>query len=530
MNFKIPQQASTRVVMNTGILYAKMGVTMFISLYTTRLILNSLGASDFGIFNIVGGAIAMLGFLNAAMAGATQRFMSYSEGTGDKDKQKSIFNVSVILHFCIALLLGVVLLIAGYFFFNGILNIPADRMHAARMVYYFMIISTMLTVMTVPYDAVLNAHENMLYYAIVGIIESVLKLAVAFVVVYTLADKLIIYGLLMACISLTVMIIMRVYCKKKYVECEFRPRTYYDKPLMREMTGFAGWSFLSSFSSIIGQNGLGIVLNHFFGAMLNAAQGIANQLCGQLQVFSNTMLKALNPVITKSEGAGNRFQMLQSSMIGCKFSFFLVAFFAIPFLIDAPYVMGIWLKNVPEWCVAFFRFQIARTLIEQLTIVLGVSISAQGDIANISKIKSILNILPIIFTAIVFYLGYSPYWMYISWIFCWSILGGGVTIHYAMIKCNLLIKDYINKVILRCLPLFCIVLCVSIIPYSLMSVGISRFLCISIVSSISFILLSWAFFLDNSEKEIIERTFNLLKIKVLKRQSQNSQIKFLDSK
>jgi hypothetical protein len=209
-----------------------MGITMFISLYATRLILNSLGASDFGIFNIVGGAIAMLGFLNVAMASATQRFMSYSEGAGDKEKQKSIFNISVILHFFIAIIIGIVLLIAGYFFFHGILNIPVERIHAAQMVYYFMIVSTMLTVMTVPYDAVLNAHENMLYYAVVGIIESVLKLAVALVVVYTLADKLIIYGALMAGISLLVMMIMRVYCHKKYVECEFKPRTYYDNDLM----------------------------------------------------------------------------------------------------------------------------------------------------------------------------------------------------------------------------------------------------------------------------------------------------------
>ena len=158
---------ANRVIKNTGYLYAKMGVTMFISLYTTRLILNSLGATDFGIFNIVGGAIAMLGFLNAAMASATQRFMSYTEGEGNKEKQKSIFNVSVVLHLLISLLVGVVLLIAGYFFFNGILNIPSDRIFAAQVVYGSLIVSTMFTVMTVPYDAVLNAHENMLYYSIV---------------------------------------------------------------------------------------------------------------------------------------------------------------------------------------------------------------------------------------------------------------------------------------------------------------------------------------------------------------------------
>jgi O-antigen/teichoic acid export membrane protein len=505
IKLKQPQSAAKRVVMNTGILYAKMGITIFISLYTTRLILNSLGVSDFGIFNIVGGAIAMLGFLNAAMAGATQRFMSYAEGEGNRDKQKNIFNISVVLHFGIAVLLGIVLLGAGYFFFNGILNIPEERMYAARMIYYFMIVSTMFTVMTVPYDAVLNAHENMLYYAIVGIIESVLKLVVALIVVYTLSDKLIVYGALMAGISLLVMIIMRMYCHRKYEECVFHPRRYYDKALMKEMSGFAGWNFLTSSSSMIGQYGLGVVLNHFFGTILNAAQGIANQLCGQLQVFSNTMLKALNPVITKSEGAGNRSLMLQASMSGCKFSFFLLAFFAIPFLIDADFIMKLWLKNVPEWGVVFFRFQIVRTLIEQLTIVLGVSISAQGDIVGLNKVKSILNILPVAFTAILFHLGYSPYYMYIIWIFCWSILGGGTNIFYVRKKCNLSIRKYLHGVLNPCLVLFCIVFGAAYIPYIVLPVGIIRFLCIAIISILCLLILLWFFGLNKSEKQIIRR-------------------------
>lgn len=293
---------ANRVIKNTGYLYAKMGITMFISLYTTRLILNSLGASDFGIFNIVGGAIAMLGFLNAAMAGATQRFMSYAEGEGNKEKQTRIFNISVVLHLLISLLVGVVLLIAGYFFFNGILNIPDDRIFAAKVIYGSLIVSTMFTVMTVPYDAVMNAHENMKYYAIVGIIESVLKLAVAFIVVYTLSDKLIVYGVLMACIPLITMVIMRVYCHKHYVECVLAPKRYWHKGLMKEMSGFAGWNLLGSAAGLIGNYGNGILINHFFGVILNAAIGVVNQLQGQLTVLTSNMQKALTPVIVKKEG------------------------------------------------------------------------------------------------------------------------------------------------------------------------------------------------------------------------------------
>ena len=232
-----------RVIKNTGFLYAKMGITMFISLYTTRLILNSLGASDFGVFNVVGGAIAMLGFLNAAMASATQRFMSYTEGEGNKEKQKQIFNISFVLHLMIGLFLGLILMIAGYFFFNGILNIEPERIFAAKVVYGSLIVSTMFTVMSVPYDAVLNARENMLYYSIVGIIESLLKLGVALVIVYYAGDKLILYGILMAIIPIVIMFIMRIYCHFNYEECTLSFRKYWDKSLMKEMTHFAGWNF-----------------------------------------------------------------------------------------------------------------------------------------------------------------------------------------------------------------------------------------------------------------------------------------------
>ena len=255
---------ANRVIKNTGFLYAKMGITMFISLYTTRLILNSLGASDFGIFNIVGGAISMLGFLNAAIASATQRFMSYSEGEGNREKQKSIFNVSFILHLGISIIVGISLLIAGYFFFNGILNIPQNRILAAKVVYGSLIISTMFTVMTVPYDAAMNAHENMKYYAVIGVFEAILKLAVAFV--------------LMSCIPLITLTIIRFYCHRHYIECIIAPYKYWDKNLIKEMTSFAGWNFINSATSMVSTYGQNIILNIFFNTTINAAFSIANHV------------------------------------------------------------------------------------------------------------------------------------------------------------------------------------------------------------------------------------------------------------
>ncbi|WP_298032678.1 MATE family efflux transporter [uncultured Alistipes sp.] len=439
---------ANRIIKNTGFLYAKMGVTMFISLYTTRLILNSLGASDFGIFNIVGGAISMLGFLNAAMAGATQRFMSFCEGEGNKEKQKSIFNISIILHAFVALLAGLTLLIAGYFFFNGILNIPSDRVFAAKIVYGSLIISTIFTVTTVPYDAILNAHENMKYYALIGVFEALLKLLVALIVVYISADKLIIYGILMACIPLITLSVMRAYCHRNYEECIVAPKRYWDKVLMKEMTGFAGWNFVSNAVIMISSYGQGIILNHFFGTILNAAQGLASQISGQLQVLSSNMLKALNPLIGKSAGSQNRTLFIQSVFAGSKFALLLYIPFAIPFFIEAPYILKIWLKEVPEWTTLFVRFSIISMLISFASRPFSSAIQASGEIKGYSIWTTILNIvqLPIIY--ILFKLDFPPYVLYIVALLFGHLLVAVNFLYYTKKHCGIELKSVFKMIVL----------------------------------------------------------------------------------
>ncbi len=504
---------ATRVIKNTGYLYAKMGITMFISLYTTRLILNSLGASDFGIFNIVGGAIAMLGFLNAAMASATQRFMSYSEGEGNKEKQKSIFNVSLVLHFGIAFAVGIALLIAGYFFFNGILNIPADRVFAAQVVYGSLIISTMFTVMTVPYDAAMNAHENMKYYAIVGILESLLKLTVAFACVYTAKDKLIVYGSLMACIPLVTLTIMRIYCHKHYEECAISIKRYWNKGLMKEMTSFAGWNFFSSMVTMISAYGQGIILNSFWGTILNAAHGISNQINGQLQVLSSNMLKALNPVIAKSAGANNVQLFLQSTMIGAKYSAALYSLIAIPIFIQAPYILKLWLVNTPEWTIVFVRFQLIKTFIELQFTTLPSSIAATGKIKRYSIYSSISNILQLPIIYILFSYGFPPYTMYIATIIFGNVIVYIIAFFFAKKLYNLPIHAYIKKVLF---PLY--------IPLSITASTIyiiiniihiqSELILLFIITSLSILIyiITFLAFGCNKEEKILVRHF-IYKIK-----------------
>lgn len=505
---------ANRVIKNTGFLYAKMGITMFISLYTTRLVLNSLGASDFGIFNIVGGAIAMLGFLNAAMASATQRFMSYSEGAGEKEKQKAIFNVSFILHFIISMIVGLTLFIAGYFFFNGILNIPENRTLAAKVVYGSLIISTMFTVMTVPYDATMNAHENMKYYAIVGIIESFLKLTVAFACVYTLHDKLIVYGILMACIPLITLSIMRIYCHKYYEECIIAPHKYWQKGLVKEMTSFAGWNFFNSSITMINAYGQGIILNSFFGTMLNAAQGITSQINGQLQVLSSNMLKAVNPILGKSVGAHNTDLLIKSTMLGAKYAAALYSLVAIPLFIEAPYILKLWLENVPEWTVVFVRFQLLRTFIEFQFVTLPSSISATGKIKKYSLYSSLSNLMQLPAIYILFKLGYPPYCMYIATILFGNLLVYGIALHFANKNYSLSIIAYLKDVLF---PIY-LSLIITFVTLNalLLIISMSNLINLIIFVITSFIVYTLSFFIlcPRDEKVQILNLINIVKNKL----------------
>lgn len=492
-----------RVIKNTGFLYAKMGITMFISLYTTRLILNSLGAEDFGIFNIVGGSIAMLGFLNAAMASATQRFMSYSEGEGNKEKQKTIFNISFVLHIAIALLVGLVLLGAGFVFFNGVLNIPDDRVFAAQVVYGSLIISTMFTVATVPYDAVMNAHENMKYYAIIGILESLLKLSVALIITKIALDKLIVYGALMACIPLVTLTIMRIYCHKHYAECLISPKQYWDKSLAREMGSFAGWNLLGSMSSMVGNYGYGIVVNHFFGTIVNAAMGIANQLNGQLMVFSNNMMKALNPVIVKSEGANKRSDMFKFAFVGSKFSFFLLAIFAIPFAIEAPYVLKTWLKNVPEWTIIFVRFQLVRSMLEQLITSFANSLRATGSIKELQKISVFTDLFPLAIIFVLFRLRFPPYSLYIVAILFMVVLKAIASGFLAKKYCQLSYSQYLKSVLYPALACSFISFACGVIPALFMPEGFARMIIVLSISTVAFTIALYFAGLNSEERDKI---------------------------
>ena len=482
-----------------------MGITMFVSLYSTRLILASLGASDFGVFNVVGGAIAMLGFLNSTLAHATQRFMSYAEGEGRIDKKRSIFNVSVVLHVVIALATILLLFVAMPILFNRAFNLEENRVYAAKIVYLSFVFSTVLTIINVPYDAVMNAHENMLYYSIVGIFESLLKLGIAFYCVYTTKDKLIVYGLLMAGVPLITLSIMKVYCHRHYDECIIAPRRYWDGGIVKQITGFFGWNFLTAISSLFSAQGIGIVLNHFFGPILNAAQGIAQQVNGAVTHFSGNMMKALNPVIVKNAGSKNIHSMNRATLAGCKFSSFLTMFFGIPLIIEIHFVLSVWLKDVPEWASIFVVLQLIQGIIVQMANSASTAVYAQGSIKEYAIWKSVTNSLPVLLTWIAFRLGGGPLWLYIPMIVVWAFGGDFVILYYANKQCDLSIRDYLNQVILPLLFTAIGMIACGIIPFLLLNEGWIRLLITCIATTIGMCFVCWFYAITAEEKEMLMR-------------------------
>ena len=445
---KQPQQASTRVAFNTMILYAKMLITMGISLYSTRLVLNALGASDYGIFNLIAGVIAMLSFLNAAMTVSTQRYLSFHQGTGDFEMQKKIFTNSWVLHIAIGIIVVLLLLALVPFLFGGFLNIPADRIPTAKAIYYFMSVSVFFTIVSVPFTASLNAHENMLWIAVVNIIESVIKLGIALSLLWFIQpERLIIYGVLMAGLSLITFALYATYCLKKYNECGVK-NYQIDKPLIKELSGFAGWNMFGALCGLGRIQGLAILLNIFLGTVVNAAYGIANQVSGQLSFFSQTMLRAINPQIMKSEGRNDRQRMLRLSMMASKFSFFLIALLSIPCIFEMPTILKLWLKSVPEYTIIFCSLILVAIMINQLTIGLQSAIQATGKIKVYQSILGciLLSNFPIAY--VLLKMEFQPYLVLVSFI-CIEFLACLLRLFFLKRMAKLSILEYIKRVFLK---------------------------------------------------------------------------------
>ncbi len=385
---------STRVARNTLFLYANMVVTTVVQLVAVRLLLKALGIVDYGIYNVIGSIIAQIAFLNVAMSAATQRYLSYAIGENNKGKLGELFYGSCILHLIIGIIVVFLIEVGGQYYIYNFLVAPTERLDAASWLMHFITFSTFANIVSVPYEADINANENMGAIAGINILDSLLKLGTAILISAYSGDRLILFGLLtMATLSTTCMLKV-LYCRRNYPESHYKLHRISDWKQLRDMTGFAMWNLIGAGCSVARYHGTGFILNRFFNIQANANYGVAQQVNGMLLFFAGTILRAIRPQILKSQGAGDHQRVLTLSETTCKITSLMVAYLGIPLFVMMDFVIRIWLgEGMSADCTTFCQYFIVIVLINQLTTGLQICIESTGNIRRVQLIVGTMHLL-----------------------------------------------------------------------------------------------------------------------------------------
>lgn len=436
---------------------------MLVTLYTSRIVLEELGVDDYGVYMVVAGVVSMFGFLNGSMASSTQRYLNYELGSDDYKlkRLKLVFSTSLTIHLFIGVCILVMAETIGLWFVNTKLVIPSVSKAGANIVYQCAILSFIINILRVPYNAAIIAHEKMNIYAIVSIIEAVLLLGVAFLLKIVISNKLSIYGLLVLGIQIIIALTYLIITTKKFPECTIK--FSYTSDLLKEMSKFAGWNLFGSIAWLIRGQGMGILLNIFYGPVLNAAKGVAEQVSGAVNSLTNNFQTALNPQITKCYASGEIKSMELLSFRGIKFSSFLMWLIALPVITNVSTILSLWLKEVPSYAAIFVVLILCDSL---CSILFGnplmASLSATGKIKKYQIIVSLVLLLILPFAYIALKDGYPPESIFYLNIF-FNLLGGITRFWFCKIQISYSWKIYFKYVLF---PLFIVVILSLIIPLS----------------------------------------------------------------
>lgn len=367
-----------RIAKNTLLLYFRMLFMMGVSLYTSRIVLRTLGVEDFGIYNVVGGVVALFNIVSSALSTSVTRFLNIEMGRGATERLKDIFSTSVTTHILLALIVVILAEMLGPWFITSQMTIPIERLNAAQWVFQLSIATFSIQLISIPYNACIIAHENMKIFAYISIVEVSLKLIMVYLLLLSPFDKLILYSILMFGVALLIRIIYQFYCRKHYEESRFRWN--FNKPLIKEMFGFTSWNTIGSTSVILSDHGVNILLNVFCSPIVNAARGIAMQVNHAVNGFAGNFMVALNPQITKSYGAGDFVNYKKLMINGSRFSVSLLTILSLPILIETPYILDLWLGDVPEHTISFVRLILLFAISEAMSGTFTTGLLSTGNI------------------------------------------------------------------------------------------------------------------------------------------------------
>lgn len=505
---------STRLVVNTGAQYVRTLINVILSLYSTRLILLALGVEDYGIFTLIGGVVSMLSFMTNAMVTTTQRFMSYHQTKSGLAMQQKIFGNSILLHLLFSGVVLVLLEIASFFIFDGLLNISPDRVGAAKVVYQCAIAMILLSFITAPFRALLISHENLVYISVIDVFDGLLKVFIAVILTTLDYDKLILYGYLMILIYLMNFSAFVIYDFCKYRECVLPKIRNFDKAYLKSMGSFVWWQLYSTGCVVGRTQGTAIILNRFFGTTTNAAFGIALQVSGMISFISSALVTSINPQIVKAEGSGNREKMFDLAEVASKFSFLLLAMIVIPVSYVLPDLLKIWLKVVPEGTVLFCRVILYTALIDQITYGLITANQAIGNVGTYAVTINTIKILTLPCLWLLLWIGVRldiAIWCYA----CFEFICAVGRLPFLKKSGGLKIWQFVKSVFFK-LPLPCalLVLCYSLLRA--LHVNMFGFIIAIIPISLIYGVIVFIFSLNTQEKSKICHIIGNIKNRVIK--------------
>lgn len=378
--------STQRIIFNMAALYGKVLVSMILSLFASRYILAALGVVDFGLFSVIAGIMGFMAFLNGAMSTSSQRHLTHELGRGDMDQLNRIFKTSLLLHAGMAVLLVILGETVGLWFLNNVLNIPEARRDAAFWIYQFTVVSTACSVISVPYSALLTAHEALAVASLFGIIQSVLAFTLALMLTWIPGDRLIVFVFFSSLIAIAMTLAQMGLCRFRYRESRLLGGNRPNRRIFAELLGLSSWTLVGHLSFVCRLQGVAFMLNIFFGPVVNAAFGIANQVSSMMAQLTQVMQQAISPLMVKQEGAGNRKRMLELSLISSKFGFCIACFWGIPLFAEIETVLSLWLKKPPEHTAAFCRIVLLIFVSDQLSSGFGTTVLALGKLARYQSI------------------------------------------------------------------------------------------------------------------------------------------------
>lgn len=494
------QSNSKRIAKNTLMLYFRQILIMIVSLYTVRVVLNTLGAEDYGIYNVVAGVVTMFSFLSYSMATASQRYFSFALGQNDSESLKKYFSMSFTIYCLIALVVLILAETVGLWFVTQKLVIPCERQKAAFWIYQASIFSMICTILTAPFMASIIAHEDMNIYAYVSIIEVVLKLGIVFLLPLFAIDKLIFYGLLMAGVVFVNTAIYRTICVKKYVECKFS--FFWEKLLFKELVSYSCWNMFGAAVGTFKNQIVNIILNQYFNPVVNAARGIAYQVNVAVNSFAQNFSTAVRPQIIKNYASGEKEKMLKLMYRSCKATFLLMFVFALPLILEMPYVLKLWLKNVPEYAVLFTILALLDALIDTISYPIMAAAQATGKIKLYQAVVGGVLLLNAPIAFVVLKLGAPAFSVFIVSI---SVTSLAFIVRLCILKklINFSFWNFIWKVFI---PIICCAGLAFIVPYFVRNMLNTSFirLCVTVIVSVICVALSGYFVaLSKNEKQWI---------------------------